>query len=305
MKSLLAANGGVKRSIILADPPWQYQMESNQLSGVALNHYNTMSLQELQALDIKKIAGKNCILMMWSTGSQLKNSLELVESWGFTYKTMFMVWVKTTNGEIKNNRLGYYTRQVAEYMIFATRGHTLRYKKNANVSEDSYGTTKTFGNVFMADSTKHSEKPEYPREVIDKMFHNVPKIELFARQRQNENWDYWGNEIDDLDTTTPQKSEEVERIKLCREQQILLAQKLDEAKSTGNFGGITYDTHDFDEINNGLDSFLSGGGINKSQSKEFKYSSHKKHDDYISRRNWDDSLTTRYNFRKKNALGNK
>ena len=50
-------------------------------------------------------------------------------------------------------------------------------------------------NTFLKDSTVHSQKPKYVSEIIDKMFLNVPKIELFARESSNENWNYWGNEI--------------------------------------------------------------------------------------------------------------
>ena len=42
--------------------------------------------------------------------------------------------------------------------------------------------------------TKHSEKPAIFRNKIVELFGDIPRIELFARQR-TEGWDVWGNEI--------------------------------------------------------------------------------------------------------------
>ena len=86
-----------KKNIILADPPWKYNL--NKINGCAENHYPTMSLKELKELNVLDYADNDCILFIWTTGPKMKESIELIESWRFEYKTMFAVWVKT-NGII-------------------------------------------------------------------------------------------------------------------------------------------------------------------------------------------------------------
>jgi N6-adenosine-specific RNA methylase IME4 len=111
-ESLLEDNGGIRRNIIYADPPWEYTVKHHDkgttMSGLANQHYSTMSLNELKQLKVQEIAAKDCILFLWTTGAQMENSIELMSAWGFEYKTMFMTWIKTTKGEIKGNRLGFY-----------------------------------------------------------------------------------------------------------------------------------------------------------------------------------------------------
>ena len=98
------------------------------MSGLANQHYSTMFLKELKQLSVQEIAAKDCILFLWTTGSQMKNSIELMSEWGFQYKTMFMTWIKTTKGEIKSDRLGFYTRQSCEYVLMGSCGNVLKYK---------------------------------------------------------------------------------------------------------------------------------------------------------------------------------
>jgi N6-adenosine-specific RNA methylase IME4 len=224
--SLLEDNGGIKRNIIYADPPWEYTIKSHEkgstMSGLSNQHYSTMSLNELKQLKVHEIAANDCILFLWTTGAQMENSIELMSAWGFEYKTMFMTWIKTTKGEIKGNRLGFYTRQSCEYVLMGSRGTVLKYKN------PKY--TTPICNVFQEDSKEHSRKPTYVREVIDKMFLNVPKIELFAREQSNEvDWDYWGNEVNKFTTNTTRNSTNKES---TRKLQIQLSDKLALQKRT-------------------------------------------------------------------------
>ena len=159
---------------------------------------------------VKDIAAKDCILFLWTTGAQMKNSIELMNAWGFAHKTMFMTWIKTTKGEVKANRLGFYTRQSCEYVLMGSRGAVLKYKNPE--------FPNAVCNVFDENSQEHSRKPTYVRELIDQMFLNVPKIELFAREQTNgEDWDYWGNEVDKFEdneesTESDQNNREETRI---------------------------------------------------------------------------------------------
>jgi N6-adenosine-specific RNA methylase IME4 len=226
-QNLLEQNGGIKRNIIYADPPWEYTIKHHEkgttMNGLANQHYSTMSLKELKQLNVQDIASKDCILFLWTTGPQMKNSIELMNEWGFQYKTMFMTWIKTTKGEIKADRLGFYTRQSCEYVLMGSRGNVLKYKN------PDY--TTPICNVFEEDSQEHSRKPIYVRELIDKMFLNVPKIELFAREQTNVvEWDYWGNEVDKY-TKNTQKDDSTNKDS-ARRRQIQLSDKLASLKRT-------------------------------------------------------------------------
>src|SRR5689334_2367476 len=89
-QSLLDQNGGIQRNIIYADPPWEYTIQHHEkgttLTGLSNQHYSTMSLKDLKELKVRDIAAKDCILFLWTTGCQMKNSIELMNAWGFTYK---------------------------------------------------------------------------------------------------------------------------------------------------------------------------------------------------------------------------
>ncbi len=91
-----------KYKIIYADPPWRYAR--SKVQGAAEKHYPTMSIEELCALPVKEIADKDCILFLWATFPQLKEALQLIKAWGFTYKSVAFVWLKS---KIGNRPLGF------------------------------------------------------------------------------------------------------------------------------------------------------------------------------------------------------
>lgn len=149
----------------------------------AESHYPTMRLEDIQNLPINSIADKDCALFMWTTIPLLKDSFSVLESWGFEYKTVAFVWIKQNK---KSDSLfwglGYWTRANAELCILATKGHPKR--KSAKVHQ-----------VIMSKIEEHSKKPDETRNRIVELMGDLPRIELFARQKAD-GWDAWGNEID-------------------------------------------------------------------------------------------------------------
>ncbi len=112
-------------SVIYADPPWQYRTKRGR--GAAEKHYPTMAAQELRALPVVKLADKDAVLFLWATFPQLEEALELIQAWGFSYKTCAFVWVKL------NRRsqglfwgLGNWTRANAELCLMAVKGRPRR-----------------------------------------------------------------------------------------------------------------------------------------------------------------------------------
>ena len=149
----------------------------------AENHYPTMSLEDIKNLPINNLADKNCALFMWTTIPLLKDSFSVLDSWGFEYKSIAFVWIKLNK---KSDTLfwgmGHWTRSNAELCILATKGHPKR--KSAKVHQ-----------VIMSHIQQHSKKPDEARERIIELIGDLPRIELFAREKKD-GWDSWGNGIE-------------------------------------------------------------------------------------------------------------
>lgn len=177
-----------KYNIIYADPPWRYGDVHtwHKMGGGVKRHYNTMSIREIKEMStiIKKIAADNCILFIWATFPNLREALEIIESWGFMYKTLGFSWIKTNK---KNKKpcfgIGFYTKSNCEICLLAIKGKPGNLIKSNKVSS-----------CIIAERREHSRKPDEVREKITELVGEVPKIELFARQTAT-GWDCWGNEV--------------------------------------------------------------------------------------------------------------
>ena len=166
-------------SIIYADPPWQYADKG--CSGAAENHYSTMELQDIKEMPLKAITAPNCVLFMWATYPMLAEALQVIEAWGFAYKSVAFTWVKLNKkGYGHFLGLGRWTRGNPEICLLATKGKPQRI--NANVA-----------NLTIAPLGRHSAKPAIIREKIVQLMGDLPRIELFARE-QVPGWGIWGND---------------------------------------------------------------------------------------------------------------
>lgn len=173
--------GQKKYQVIYADPPWQYRNGSVQ--GAARNHYQTMGDEDLYRLPIQELTAEDCILFLWCTFPKMPEALALIEAWGFTFKTTAFVWVKQNkSGDGYFFGLGWWTRSNAEICLLAVKGKPKR--KSAGISQ-----------LIISPVEEHSKKPDQTREKIVELVGDVPRLELFARQKA-EGWDSWGNEVD-------------------------------------------------------------------------------------------------------------
>jgi len=161
--------------VIYADPPWQYNADFMDKYGHAKSHYSTMSIEELCALPVADVRADDCVLFMWTTSPKLEQAFQVIKAWGFKYKTSF-VWDK-----VKHN-FGYYNSVRHEFLLIAGHGSSTPDVKELHDSV-----------ISIERSGKHSEKPEYFRELIDKLYTTGNKVELFARNKV-EGWDTWGAE---------------------------------------------------------------------------------------------------------------
>lgn len=214
LNELYPALPNEKYEVIYADPPWDYGgkmqydkscmksenigFEHNIYIGSASFKYPTLTLRELQQLNVNSIAADNCILFMWTTGPQLSNSILLGESWGFEYKTVAFVWDKQVHNP------GRYTLSQTEFV--------LAFKKGKFPTPRGARNVRQFVSVHRG---RHSEKPEVVIDGITKMFPQQKKIELFARNNYA-GWDNWGLEIPDskIDIQSQQDLEVSNQIQL-------------------------------------------------------------------------------------------
>lgn len=173
-----------KYNIIYADPPWSYKAWNKKSGGrTAESHYPTMGKREIQELGdtIRYISADDCVLFLWVTMPNLPEGIELIEKWGFTYKTCAFSWVKTYRNGKPFVGLGHWTRSNNELCLLATRGGLRRV--NNSVSQ-----------IVIEPPREHSRKPDCVRERIVELMGDLPRIELFARQYAS-GWDCWGNEV--------------------------------------------------------------------------------------------------------------
>ncbi len=171
-------------SVIYADPPWSFKTYSDKGKGrSAERHYPTMNKKTIQELPIERISDKDSVLLLWVTFPCLLEGLELINAWGFTYKTAAFTWLKQNK---KSDTLfmgnGYYTRSNGECCLLATKGRVLERKSRSVMS------------AVLTHIERHSKKPDVVRERIVELFGDIPRIELFAREHA-EGWDCWGNEV--------------------------------------------------------------------------------------------------------------
>jgi N6-adenosine-specific RNA methylase IME4 len=165
-----------KYRIIYADPPWKYGNAMPEYVTEPQDYYSLMSTEDICAMPVKDITEQNAVLFMWTTSPHLPEALDVVKSWGFTYKTTF-IWDK-----IKHN-MGHYNSVRHEILLVCTKGACTPDVK------------KLFDSVQSIERTEHSKKPEQFREIIETLYTFGNRIELFARTAPN-GWDVFGNQID-------------------------------------------------------------------------------------------------------------
>lgn len=171
-----------KFGVILADPEWRFEPYSRE-SGMDRspdNHYPTSELQEIIDRPVEKIAADDCVLFLWATSPMLPAALQVMEAWGFSYKT-HIVWKKKRAGQARGT--GYWFTGEHELLLVGTCG---------NIPAPAPGTQ--FGSVQEAPIGGHSQKPEWQYHLIEKYFPTLPKIELNARGPARPGWEAWGNE---------------------------------------------------------------------------------------------------------------
>lgn len=187
---------------ILADPPWAFQAwyaggwrtradGSRYYSSPSprSSKYDTMSAEDIAAMPVAELAARDCVLFIWGCWPHLREALQVMDGWGFTYKSCAFVWTKANVSQIDMFRddatpdmlLGYWTRANTEFCLLGTRGKPKRLA--ADVRQ-----------AIVEPRREHSRKPDGTHERIERLV-SGPYLELFARQ-ERPNWTVWGNQTD-------------------------------------------------------------------------------------------------------------
>ena len=184
-----------KYQVIYADPPWPeangvYVMRQQRATqGAAYKEkprFKTMLIKEICELPVEKLTADDCVLFLWCTARHLPFSFEVIKAWGFKYINIGFAWMKQNSK--KGDPffgVGVWTRQNIELCLFATKGEPYKMIKSHSVNQAVYEPI---------DKTT-MKKPDTVRTRIEQLFGDVPRLELFARQKPK-GWDTWGNEVE-------------------------------------------------------------------------------------------------------------
>ena len=173
---------------ILADPPWHFQNYAADEPGMihdrsrGANRYSpTMTTADICNLTIP--AADNAVLFLWSCWPLLPDAVKVIDAWGFEYKTLAWVWVKSkTSGFGFFTGMGYYTRSNSEPCLLAIRGNVTK-PVDRGVQALIYSPVR-----------EHSRKPDEQYRKIERLYPDSRYLELFARYKRP-GWDSWGNEV--------------------------------------------------------------------------------------------------------------
>lgn len=179
----------MKYPVLLADPGWRFKNYSTIGEGRnPIAHYPCMSREQLLRYPIDEYAAPGCVLFLWVYEPLLPLGLEVLDAWGFTFKTVGFYWIKRKKSVADEDLLdenfgmgqGYWTRGNPEQCWIATRGkHPPRRNKDVR-------------KLIIAPRRQHSRKPEEQYERIERLVKG-PYCELFTRQTRS-GWQAVGNQ---------------------------------------------------------------------------------------------------------------
>ncbi len=169
---------------VLADPPWQFSNRTGKMAPEhkRLNRYSTLTLNEIKDMPVSLACADQCHLYLWVPNALLREGLDVMKAWGFTYKTN-IVWHKIRkDGGPDGRGVGFYFRNTTELILFGIRGK-LR----------TLDPGRRQVNIIRTRKREHSRKPDELYDVIEACSPG-PYLELFARGKYSKNWLVWGDQ---------------------------------------------------------------------------------------------------------------
>ncbi len=169
-----------KYDLLMVDPPWNFANWSDKGEEKnASSQYDCMSLNDIKALRVGELASPNSLLWLWATNPMLPQAIEVLEAWGFTFKTAG-TWAKMTAKGNQHFGTGYLLRSACEPFLIGTIGKPK--------------TERRTRSCIMAPVREHSRKPDKAFIEAEHLMPFANRIELFSRQERKK-WDVFGNEV--------------------------------------------------------------------------------------------------------------
>jgi N6-adenosine-specific RNA methylase IME4 len=163
---------------VVADPPWPYNDRLPGKGRGAAKHYGLMDVDAISALPVADVAADAAHLYVWTTNGFLGEAIAVCRAWGFDPKTV-LTWVKVSRAGNVRIGMGRTFRNATEHAVFGVRGKLPALRRDVP-------------NVFFAERTEHSRKPDRFYEIVRSMSPG-PYLELFAR-RHEPDFVAWGDE---------------------------------------------------------------------------------------------------------------
>lgn len=172
--------------VIYADPPWKYETWSEKGQGRS-PPYRKMPLEEICTMPVAELAAPDCLLLMWVTGPFLRKSFDVLDAWGFEYKTIGFDWMKADVSTVDlfplpkdaQMKQGHWTRSNSEPCLLATKGSPKRRNKGVRAG-------------VIEPPRQSGRKPDCLYERIERLI-DGPYLELFARSTRR-GWVSWGDQ---------------------------------------------------------------------------------------------------------------
>jgi len=183
-ENLRQAVGRKKFATVLADPPWQFQNRTGKIAPEhrRLSRYSTLTMAEICSLPVPEVAKETAHLYLWVPNALLRQGLEVMEAWGFQYKTN-IVWHKIRkDGGPDGRGVGFYFRNTTELILFGVRGKDAR----------TLAPGRRQVNIIKTMKREHSRKPDELYQIVEECSPG-PYLELFARGPRR-GWVVWGEQ---------------------------------------------------------------------------------------------------------------
>ena len=182
--------GNRKFTTILADPPWQFQNRTGKVAPEhkRLTRYETLKLDEICAMPVKSITTEEAHLYLWVPNALLLEGIQVLQAWGFKYKTN-LIWHKIRkDGGPDGRGVGFYFRNTTEMILFGVKG---------NMRTLHPGRSQV--NIIKSMKQEHSRKPDEQYDIIESC--SPPEyLEIFGRGSRP-GWTVFGNQADDYEIT--------------------------------------------------------------------------------------------------------
>lgn len=188
-KHFLDSLGTATFTTVMADPPWQFKNRTGKMAPEhkRLNRYGTLTFEDIKALPVADVCADQAHLYLWVPNALLREALDVMQAWGFEYKSN-IVWQKVRkDGEPDGRGVGFYFRNTTELILFGVRGKNFR----------TLAPARSQVNVIKSRKREHSRKPDEQYELIESCSPG-PYLELFGRG-QREDWTTWGNQAEDYE----------------------------------------------------------------------------------------------------------